>query len=173
MSGTIVLVLAVVFGAAGVAKVRGRDAFRAGLRRLVPAALVGPAAVGVPAAEVALAAWLASGLATRAAAWTSAALLVLFSVVLMKMWRVGAKGCGCFGEQAEGGGAVTGMVRNAVLIAGAVAVAIGPRDVRVFESSAAGLFGQASVVLGAACLWACAASVAARWKWVVGRRVAV
>lgn len=172
MSGTIVLILAVVFGAAGVAKLRGRDAFEAGLRKLVPKALVAPVAVGVPVVELMLAAWLVSGHTTHIAAWTAAALLVFFTLVLIRMWRIGLKGCGCFGEQAEGGGMVSGMARNVLLIAGAVTVAAGP-DVAVFEHGVAGLLGQATVVAGAVCLWTCGAAVAARWKWVVGRRVAV
>jgi uncharacterized membrane protein YphA (DoxX/SURF4 family) len=169
MTGTILLILALVFAAAGVAKLRSPDPFKAGLRKLVPPRLVEPLTILVPAAELALATWLATGRATRPAAWCAAALLTCFTLVLLKMWRIGLQGCGCFGEQAEGPGIATGVTRNLLLLAASLLLATGPPHPAIYQPTLAGLTGQATLVLGVACLWACASTAAARWKWIASR----
>lgn len=168
--GAMVAILALIFAAAGIAKLRGREMFRARLRKLLPRALVAPTAVGVPVAELLLAAWLVSGYVRPVAAACAAGMLILFSVVLLRMWRIGLEGCGCFGEEAEGSGFVSALARNLLLIAGALWIA-GVRKTTVFEHGWDGAAGQGTVVIGAVCLWVCAAAVARRWKWIGQRSV--
>lgn len=173
MTGTLILLLTLVFAAAGVAKLRAPNPFEASLRKLVAKPFVEPLSLTIPIAELLLAIWLISGRAPRPAAWTAAALLTFFTLVLIRMWRIGLKGCGCFGEQAEGGGMISGMVRNLLLIATAVVVATGPADAPVFDHTLPGLVGQLTVVLGSVCLWLIGSAVASRWKWIAPRRIAV
>src|SRR5579863_6744747 len=123
MSGAIVLLLASVFIIAAIAKLRGKDAFRAVLRGLFPAILVELVAVLVPPVELFVAAFLLSGIMPRAAANAAAGLLGLFTVALIVMWWRGIKGCACFGESVNNATTGSGIARNVILIAAAIYVA--------------------------------------------------
>jgi uncharacterized membrane protein YphA (DoxX/SURF4 family) len=94
------LVLAGVWAWAGVAKISDPDAGVRAVRAydILPEALVKPFAWGLPFVELALAALLLVGLATRAAAWASAALLGIFIAGTVAAWGRGLQiDCGCFG----------------------------------------------------------------------------
>jgi uncharacterized membrane protein YphA (DoxX/SURF4 family) len=130
------LVLAIVLGLAGLAKLR--DLTAAGrtvaLYRIGPAGLA-PLIGGVlPFIEVALAVLLLAGLAVRAAAAATAGLLVVYVAAITSVWVRGMSiDCGCFG----GGGAVsTGsahgyavdIMRDLVLVGVAGFLVLGPAD---------------------------------------------
>jgi uncharacterized membrane protein YphA (DoxX/SURF4 family) len=98
------LVLAGVWAWAGVAKVGDPDASVRAVRayEILPETIVKPFAWGLPFVELALAALLLLGLATRPAAWVSAGLLLVFVAGTAAAWARGLQiDCGCFG----GGGA--------------------------------------------------------------------
>ena len=69
----------------------------------------------------------------------------------------------------QGTGMASGVTRNLLLLAGALIVATGPPHPAIYQPTLAGLTGQATVVFGVVCLWACASTAAARWKWIVRR----
>jgi uncharacterized membrane protein YphA (DoxX/SURF4 family) len=130
------LVLAVTWAWAGVAKVADPDAAVRAVRayRLLPEAAVRPLAWGLPFLELALAALLLAGLATRFAALGSAGLLAVFMAAMGSAWARGLRiDCGCFG----GGGASPGvgagdylldLARDAGLLAVALLLAWSPRS---------------------------------------------
>jgi uncharacterized membrane protein YphA (DoxX/SURF4 family) len=71
--------------------------------QLLPEALVGPVAFGLPVLEIAVGLALLVGVFVRTAALASAALMVLFLVGVVSAWARGLQiDCGCFG----GGGTV-------------------------------------------------------------------
>ena len=71
--------------------------------RLLPEALVGPVAFGLPVLEIAIGLALLAGVFVRTAAIASAVLLVVFIVAVGSAWARGLQiDCGCFG----GGGQV-------------------------------------------------------------------
>ena len=119
------LLLAAVFGWAGLAKLRTRDqtarTFRAfGLA--APDAL----AVGVPVTEVGLAVGLV--VVPGWAALGALAVLAGFSTVLVRAMRAGVDvGCGCFGTAKREPVSFVELVRNGLLGAAAVAAAFAPR----------------------------------------------
>lgn len=167
MSGAILLLLGALFAAAGVSKLAAPDPFRNTLRKLVAPALAGPMTVGIPIQELVLSAWLLSGLAPRQAAAVAVVVLLGFSSVLLRMWRKGLTGCGCFGEAADS--APTGLARNAILIALALAVVLPTGEVTGPWSGGAGeIAGRLTLVLGAACLWPCAVAAAQRRRFILG-----
>jgi hypothetical protein len=116
------IALAAVFAWAGAAKAVDRDTTARSFRAL---GLPGRALLttGVPVAELLLAAGLV--LVPAAAAPVAVGLLVAFSVVLGRALRDRvAMGCGCFGTARRGPVSGRDLVRNAVLAAAAVAVAV-------------------------------------------------
>jgi uncharacterized membrane protein YphA (DoxX/SURF4 family) len=71
--------------------------------RLLPEALVGPVAFGLPALEVVVGLALLAGVLVRASAVAAAVLMVVFLVGIGSAWARGLQiDCGCFG----GGGQV-------------------------------------------------------------------
>jgi uncharacterized membrane protein YphA (DoxX/SURF4 family) len=71
--------------------------------RLLPEALVGPVAFGLPVVEIAVGLALLAGVAVRGAALASAALMAVFVAAVGSAWARGLQiDCGCFG----GGGQV-------------------------------------------------------------------
>ncbi|MEV7860434.1 MauE/DoxX family redox-associated membrane protein [Streptomyces hirsutus] len=129
------LLLAAVLGYAGLVKVQ--DLTEAGrtvaLYRIVPddlAQLVGGA---LPFVELALALLLVAGLATRAVAAATAALMVMYIAAITSVWARGLSiDCGCFSS----GGTVTSgaergyaidMARDLVFLAAAVLLIRRPR----------------------------------------------
>jgi hypothetical protein len=114
------LALGGMFVAAGAAKVLQSDDFAGALRLShLPEAVVVLLMIGIPALEIALAAWLflADPAGLPRAFLASAALLVLFTVWML--WVSGRKltvRCGCFG----GGEGLVGpstILRNVILLA--------------------------------------------------------
>ncbi len=115
------LALAVVFSVAGVAKLRRRASTArafAALGLASPAAL----AVGVPVAELALAAGLVV-VPARAGIAALAVLAGFTTFLVLAMRRGEVLGCGCFGAARPAPIGSTEVVRNAVL-AGAAATAV-------------------------------------------------
>src|SRR3954452_6723851 len=99
------LLLGVVFVVAGALKVSDPAAAVRAVRayRLLPEALVGPVAFGLPVVEVAVGLALLAGVFVRSAALAAAVLLVVFLVAVDSAWARGLQiDCGCFG----GGGQV-------------------------------------------------------------------
>lgn len=171
MAGAILLLLGTVFAAAGVSKLLSPDPFRNTLRKLVPAALVGPVSIGIPVQELLLAMWLITGVAPREAAAVAVVVLLGFTSILLKMWRRGMSGCGCFGEAADS--APSGIARNVVLIALALCVALPAQPIDGPWSAGVGaIVGRFTLVVGAACLWPCAVSVAQRRRFLVASGMA-
>ena len=71
--------------------------------RLLPEALVGPVAFGLPVLEIATGLALLAGVAVRTAAVATAVLMVVFTAAVGSAWARGLQiDCGCFG----GGGQV-------------------------------------------------------------------
>lgn len=153
MSGAIVLLLAVIFVIAAIAKLRSRDAFRAILRGVFPKLLVEPLAVVVPAAELALAVFLLSGIKPHVAVACAIAMLALFTIILTEMWWRGIKGCACFGETVNNATTGSGIVRNAILMVAAAFAVNDPGPVTFWGPDIASLLGRLTVVVGALCLW--------------------
>ena len=120
--------VATVLGFAAFAKVRDWGEFRAVLRFVAPRA-PGPwvqvLAVGVVGLEVVLAGMLVTGIGIAAGAWGSVGFLCAATLALVVLRRRGYEGgCACFGERsATGPVGWLDLVRNAVLIAVALAVA--------------------------------------------------
>jgi protein-disulfide isomerase len=100
--------------------------------RLLPESLVVPSGYGLPVLEVALALLLLAGLATRAAALVTVALVVAFMVAIGTAWARGLEiECGCFGGgglATEGSNYVWDLVRDLVILLVAAYLAIWPRS---------------------------------------------
>jgi uncharacterized membrane protein YphA (DoxX/SURF4 family) len=165
MPGAILLLLGLVFALAGASKLLSPDAFRATLRKLVPASAVRLIVVGLPVFELLLGAWLISGVAPRQAAGAAVVVLLGFCAVLFRIWRRGLT-CGCFGEMADS--APSGLARNVLLIAMAAYVALpdGPVVDGPWSAGAGNVVGRLTVVLGAACLWPCLVALVQRRKMI-------
>jgi uncharacterized membrane protein YphA (DoxX/SURF4 family) len=99
------LLLGVVLVVAGVLKVPDPAAAMRAVRayQLLPEALVGPVAFGLPVVEIAVGLALLAGVVVRTAAVAAAVLLVVFLAAVGSAWARGLQiDCGCFG----GGGQV-------------------------------------------------------------------
>jgi uncharacterized membrane protein YphA (DoxX/SURF4 family) len=148
---TLVLLLALVFALAGVAKLRGRAAFAAVLRKLTPR-VHGLLTVVIPALEITLALLLVSGWMSR---WIAVAVVVVlgaFSLALLRMRRL-HMGCGCFGEQADGDSIALGLVRNGLLIVAAGWLVVYPPSVPPWRFEVSDRVGMLTVILGLVCAW--------------------
>jgi peroxiredoxin len=121
------LVLAMVFGAAGVAKVAGRDGTRATAGAFgVPARLGGPVALALPAAELLIAAALIPASSAALAAWAALALLAVFSAtVAISLARGRRPDCHCFGQFTASPIGWRTLARNVALAAVAGFIALG------------------------------------------------
>ncbi len=93
--------LAIVLGLAGWAKVTEPPSLQKLAVRsyhLLPEGMVSIVGVGLPVLELALAALLVLGFATRLAAMMSAVLLIVFIAGIISVWARGLSiDCGCFG----------------------------------------------------------------------------
>ena len=159
MQSAAALLLAVTFGAAAVAKSRARITFRASLRDLLPRPFVRPVAELVPVVEVATALLIVSGIAPREAAIAAIALLTLFSLALLRMWRLGSnQECACFGEAAEAATPASGLVRNTLLAIGAASIIATPDGAGFGDLGA--LLANITLVAGVIALWSAAVTVA-------------
>jgi uncharacterized membrane protein YphA (DoxX/SURF4 family) len=129
------VVLAAVLGYAGYAKFSQPPPLRnlaISAYRIVPDALVSPMAVGLPVLEMALAAMILLGFATRVMAVCVGLLFVVFIAGIVSAWARGLSiDCGCFG----GGGTVgrgqthylEEILRDAGLLVLAAWLAVFPR----------------------------------------------
>jgi len=116
------LALAAVFCAAAVGKLVDPEALRA----LVERYSLPKAARLLPAVELALACALVVPPSARAAGAASAALLIVFSVFVLRD-RHSSEGCGCFGRLDAGATAAPVLVRNGLLAAASIVLAASPR----------------------------------------------
>ena len=93
-----------------------------------------------PAAELAVAAALVVDATSRAAGGIAAALVGVFSAVVVRsLRRGGAEGCGCFGTRGRNTSARTALLRNAAIVGASVAVAAAPAARAPFAAVALGL----------------------------------
>jgi uncharacterized membrane protein YphA (DoxX/SURF4 family) len=107
-----------VFAVSGWTKVVDIEATIRSVRAydLLPEALVRPVGTGLPVLELALAALLLTGLATRLAAGVTALLSLAFLVGVASAWARGLQiECGCFGNGGFTANPVPGYVRELVL----------------------------------------------------------
>jgi hypothetical protein len=143
------LSLALVFVVAAVGKLADHAAFRRSLSGFrVPATLVGPAAVALPLAELAVAGLLVPQQTASAAAWAALGLLVVFSIAIARaLARDERPDCGCLGRAHSAPVSGGLLVRNGVLaaLAGAVAIAGPGETVAAIELSARVVFDAAIV----------------------------
>jgi hypothetical protein len=111
------LVLAAAFAVAGAAKLADRDGSRrAALQLGVPRRLAGAAAIGLPCAELVVAALLLPSRTSLAGAAAALALLFAFSVALaVALARGRILDCHCFGRLHAAPAGWTTLARNAVL----------------------------------------------------------
>lgn len=119
--------LAVMFLVTGVAKLASGEAFIDAIRGydIVPLAGVDVVASLAIVSELALAVWLASGRARRAALWTVAGTLVaLGTVIAIAAWGGASGDCGCFAGVAESSIGLGAVLRNAALAAIAINAAV-------------------------------------------------
>lgn len=121
MSVVLSIALGTVFLVAGVSKVAAGSVWRAQARVLGAPAV---AAVVLPWIEIALGAMAVAQLGRRWVAVVSAVLLIAFTVAIARQMRRGARPpCACFGSWSSRPIGAAHVVRNAALIALAVAVA--------------------------------------------------
>jgi uncharacterized membrane protein YphA (DoxX/SURF4 family)/thiol-disulfide isomerase/thioredoxin len=160
------LVLAAVFAFAGLAKLADRRGTRAAFTEFgLPAALVAPLALLVPAAEVVVAVALMSATAAWAAAIAAVALLAIFSAAIAVNLAWGRRpACHCLGRLGAAAIGPSTLVRNAALAAGAGFIVWRGRDdagasmvawtnaLSIADLIALGL-GTVALVLGAVILW--------------------
>lgn len=96
--------------------------------RLLPEAVVSVVGYGLPVFEIVLGLLLVVGLAARAAATASAALLVLFTLGIASVWVRGLDiDCGCFGGGGGSAGAAdygADIARDLLLLAAALLVVV-------------------------------------------------
>jgi len=121
------LVLATVFGAAGAAKVSGREGIRVTAAAFgVPAGLTGPVTLALPAAELLIAAALIPASSAALAGWAALALLAVFSAsVAITLARGKRPDCYCFGQFTTAPIGWRTLARNVALAAVAAFVAVG------------------------------------------------
>jgi uncharacterized membrane protein YphA (DoxX/SURF4 family) len=124
-----------VFLAAGAIKLPDPAAAVRAVRayRLLPEALVGPVAFGLPVIEIAVGLALILGVFVRVAAVLSAVLLVVYIAGVASAWARGLQiDCGCFGGGGEVAAADTAypaeVLRDAALLLVALALARWPRS---------------------------------------------
>ncbi len=124
------LVLAVIFAAAAVLKIRSGVASRQAVRDFgVPAGLAGAVAVALPIVELAIAAALVWPATALWGARAALALLAVFSAgVAINMARGRRPDCNCFGQIASGPIGWPTLARNAVLAGLSLAVLLIPEE---------------------------------------------
>ncbi|WP_369136969.1 MauE/DoxX family redox-associated membrane protein [Modestobacter versicolor] len=127
------LLLGAVLVVAGALKLPDPAAAERAVRayRLLPEALVGPTAFGLPVLEIAVGLALLAGVFVRTAALAAAALMVVFLLGVGSAWARGLQiDCGCFGGGGEVAAGETGypgeVARDAALLLVALALARWP-----------------------------------------------
>jgi uncharacterized membrane protein YphA (DoxX/SURF4 family) len=127
------LLLGLVFVVAGVLKLPDPAAAARAVRayRLLPEALVGPVAFGLPVVEIAVGAALLAGVVVRTAAIAAVVLTAGFLVAVGSAWARGLQiDCGCFGNGGQVSAGETAypleVLRDAALLVVALALARRP-----------------------------------------------
>ncbi len=167
MPGVIVVLLGVLFVVAGMTKLSSPEPFRAALRKLLGPPLAGFATRAIPVIELFVGALLLLGIYPRKLSAVAVVMLLVFSAALLRMWRKGVSGCGCFGEASES--APSGLARNAILIALALAFVVLPeQEPGVWAHDWRSVSAQLTVVLGAVCAWPLAVALFNRRGMVFG-----
>lgn len=169
------LLLAAVFGAASFTKLNGQLAFRVVLRQLLPGPVVPVAAIAIPLIEATVAVALLSGVDPPVMASIAFGLLAIFTAALIRMRALGiGLDCGCFGESKEAASPTSGILRNAVLMALAVLVALtGATSATLLDSGAQDVILSTTIVVGVITIWAIVTALATqkdvvRFLWKVG-----
>ncbi len=145
--------LAAVFAVAALGKFADLRASREALERFgVPLGLTGPTSLGLPVTELIVAAGL---VVVASAAWSAvaaAALLIAFSVAIVRLLRRGeAPDCHCFGTLSSAPVGRGTLVRNLVLLGLAAFVAVaGWNHAGESVSQLAAELGAVAIVLGIA-----------------------
>jgi uncharacterized membrane protein YphA (DoxX/SURF4 family) len=137
--------LGAVFLVAGMLKLPDPAAAVRAVRayRLLPEALVGPVAFGLPMVEIVVGLALLVGIFVRTAALASAVLLVVFVVAVGSAWARGLQiDCGCFGNGGQVAAGQTAypweIVRDVGLLIVALGLAWWPRSRFALETVLAG-----------------------------------
>lgn len=123
------LVLAAVFLGAAIPKLQDPAQFARDIDnyRMLPDLLIGPLAIGLPAAEVVLAAALIVGVHARGAALACVAMLIAFAVGMVQAIARGIDlDCGCFGHVVEAQVSWWTVGRNVVLAIGGALIVLSP-----------------------------------------------
>ncbi|WP_336029082.1 MauE/DoxX family redox-associated membrane protein [Geodermatophilus sp. FMUSA9-8] len=112
--------------------------------RLLPEALVGPVAFGLPVVEVAVGLALLAGVFVRTAALAASVLMAVFTAAVASAWARGLQiDCGCFGGGGEVAAGETGypaeVARDVALLLVALALARWPRSRLALGGPAAGV----------------------------------
>ncbi|MEO7299254.1 MAG: MauE/DoxX family redox-associated membrane protein [Verrucomicrobiota bacterium] len=166
MSGTIILLLSTIFILAAISKLRSRDAFQAVLINLIPASLLGPVSIIVPILELLLAGFLLSGIAPQKSIIAAIAILAVFTLILLEMWRRGIKGCACFGETVNSATSSSGVIRNLILILAACLIVKEPGPITFIGPDISSFLARITVVVGALCFWPCLVALISRRKLI-------
>jgi peroxiredoxin len=124
------IMLVGVFAVSGIAKLFDRDGTRRAVQGFgLPDSLVGPVALTLPLAEIAIAGALVPGTSARAGAVAAIALLAAFMIGISINLAQGRRpDCNCFGQLHSAPVGPTTLVRNVFLgaVAGVVAFGAGP-----------------------------------------------
>lgn len=95
--------------------------------RMMPDALIGPMAVGMPLLELLVGVALLTGVHARGAALVAASMLVVFAIAMVQAIARGIDiDCGCFGHVVETRVSWLTVTRNVVLAFACGAIALGP-----------------------------------------------
>ena len=128
------LLLSMVFVVAALAKLADRSGTRAALEAFELRRLAAPAAVLLPAVELAVAVALLPAATARWAALAALVLIGIFSLAVLRTLRSGSTpDCNCFGGLAQTKVGRGTLVRNGLLGCVAAFVAIGGRSVGAFD----------------------------------------
>jgi putative oxidoreductase len=122
-------IVAAVFLAAAVPKVIDPATFATDIDnyRVLPDALIGPIAVGLPLIETIVGLALLTGIYARGAAIVAAGMLVAFAIAMIQAIARGIDlDCGCFGHVVEAQVGWMTVSRNVVLTVAALVITLGP-----------------------------------------------
>lgn len=95
--------------------------------RMLPDAVIGPMAVGMPLLELLVALALVSGVHARGAALVAGGMLVVFAIAMVQAIVRGIDlDCGCFGHVVETRVSWLTVLRNVALTIASMVVVVGP-----------------------------------------------
>ena len=119
--------IGIVFLVAGAAKVGHAAEFAVEIAgfRLLPPAVIGPMALGLPLLEIVLGACLVLGVFTRTVGWIAVAVFAVFDLAIASaVVRGMTVSCGCFGPNDTTVTTWAEVARDAVLVVVAIVVAL-------------------------------------------------